>query len=454
MSEWQEAEQHVERAHELYELGRWEEAESELRHAISLNPYQAEWQFNLGLTLDAAGRHKEAAEVFREAFGLDPEDEQSALMAGVSLLRSDDPRGALEWLERAEKLDAADVQSYVHRIEAFTALGQHDQAEIMFYLAQQVDPRSADAFLAMADSLLERELFEKAVWCLREAAKIDAELPGVQGKLAEVYAATGRYERARQLYLRELRIEPGDIDTLLSLGTLLVEMNRFAEAGEKFRRVLEIEPDNAEAHFELGDLAEREGRTDDAGRQFDVVLRLDPEYSGARRRLAGVLFRRGKAEDRAAVEALLRRELTEFGERPAQFEGADLEELGSLLLDADLAEDAVRVFRVLAEREPEQARSHHLLSVALLEAGERAEGMEETRKVLRLDPRNVAAMHNMAMACVRERRWRRARYWLGQARRIDPDDASIRRLSLALRLHAVMEVAGGAWRWLVRRRPR
>ena len=70
MSEWQEAEQHVERAHELYEAGRWEEAESELRHAIAMNPYQAEWQFNLGLTLDAAGRHKEAADVFREAYGV------------------------------------------------------------------------------------------------------------------------------------------------------------------------------------------------------------------------------------------------------------------------------------------------------------------------------------------------------------------------------------------------
>lgn len=31
-----------ERAHELYESGRWEEAESELREAISLDPYQGE----------------------------------------------------------------------------------------------------------------------------------------------------------------------------------------------------------------------------------------------------------------------------------------------------------------------------------------------------------------------------------------------------------------------------
>src|SRR4051812_41815448 len=89
MNEWFDAEQHVERAHELYQAGRWEEAESELRQALSLNPQQAEWQFNLGLTLDAAGRHREAADVFRTACELDPEDPQSAIMAGLSLIQGD-----------------------------------------------------------------------------------------------------------------------------------------------------------------------------------------------------------------------------------------------------------------------------------------------------------------------------------------------------------------------------
>jgi tetratricopeptide (TPR) repeat protein len=453
VNEWNDAEKHVERAHELYEAGRWDEAESELRQAIALNPYQAEWQFNLGLTLDAAGRHQEAAQVFREAYDLDPEDSQSALMAGVSLLSSDRPQDALEWFDRAEKADPGQVQPYIHRIEAYTALGQHDQAEVNFYLAQQIDPKAADAYLAMADSLMDREMYEKAVWCLREAAKLDADLPGVQGKLADVYAATGRLERARQLYLRELRQDPGDIDTLLALGRLLVDMNRPAEAGEKFRRVLEIEPDNADAHFELGLLAERQGHADEALMQFDVVVRLDPSYPGARRRLAAHLHRRGKTDDQAGVERLLKRELADFTESPSAFTPEDLEDLGHLLLDNDLPADAVRVFSALVLRHPGRPESRHLLSVAHFHAGDRAAGAEESRRVLKLDPRHVAAMHNMAMACVHDRRWKRARYWLSQARRIDPDDASIRRLSLALRLHAALECFGGVHRFFARKRP-
>lgn len=454
MSEWIDAEQHVERAHEHFEAGRWEEAEAELRQALSMNPQQAEWHFNLGLTLDAAGRHTDAAGAFRSAAELNPQDAHPATMAGLSLLRSGDAAGSLEWFDRAEKLQPENVAPYVHRIEAYATLGQHDQAELMFYMAQQIDPRSAEAFLSMADSLLDREMHEKAVWCLREAAGIDPEMPGVQARLAHVYAATGRQERARQLYLRELRRDPGDIETLLDLGALLVEMHRFVEAGEKFRRVLEIEPDNADAHCALGDLAERLGNLDEAAMQLDVVLRLNPEFPGGRLRLASVMLRRRKGNDEVGAASLLRHELAEFRQREGALTGPDREELGRLLLDADMAPEAAIVLTALTAQEPQNPRAHHLLSVALLQSGKRTQGMEEARRVLRLDPRFVPAMHNLAMACIRERRWTRARYWLRQARAIDHDDASVRRLTLLLRMHAVGEAAAWVWCCVMRRRPK
>jgi tetratricopeptide (TPR) repeat protein len=453
MNDWHDAEQHVEKAHEAYEAGRWDEAESELRRALALNPSHPEWLFNLGLTLTAAGRIEDAAEAFQSSFEAG-EDPHAAIMTGVSRMRAGQVEGSIQWFERATKLDPLSPEGFVHRIEAYRQLGQHDQAEVMFYMAQQVDAASPEAFVALADSLLDRKQYERAAWCLREAAKVDADFPGVQGRLADAYAATGRNERARQLYLRELRRDPGDIETLLSLGALLVTMNRLVDAGEKFRRVLEIQPDHAEAHFELADLAQRQGISAEAITQFDVVLRLDPDFPGARRRLARLLQQRARTEDRAAADALLRREVANFRSRPESFEGADLTELGELLLDAGMTGDAVRILRELVARQAEDAEARHLLSVALLRTGEREAGMEEARTVLRLESRFVPAMHNLAMACMQDRQWRRARYWLRQARRIDTDDPSIRRLALLLKLHAIAEVAVWMSGLFVRRRPR
>lgn len=448
MNDWFDAEHHVEKAHEFYEAGRWDEAESELRRALAFDPYQPQWHFNLGLTLEAAGKLRDAMSAFRDAQRLSPEDAATVLMIGITHLRLGEVEGSVEWFEKAEKLDPSGVDSFLYRIEAYARLGQHDQAEVMFYMAQQINPKHPEIYAAMAESLIERRLYDRAVWCLREAATLEPELPRVQARLAEAYAATGRAERARQLYLLELRRNPGDIDTLLDLGCLLMEMHRYTEAGEKLRRVLEIEPDNADAHFHLGELAEK-GRQDEAAvRHFDVVLRLSPAYPAARQRLAAVLLRRGEGQGPKRAPELLEQEAAALLDGP---EGArsgpgptdeELAELGRLLIDAGLFARAIGVFTKLVERRSEDAMARHLLGVACLRDGRAAEGVEHERAALRIDRRLVAAMHNLAMAALHQEQWTRARYWVRQALRVAPDDASLRRLLLRLRLHRLIEVLG------------
>lgn len=446
MNDWMDAEHHVERAHELYDAGRWDEAETELRRALFLNPFQAEWHFNLGLTLEAAGRHTDAASAFERCFELHSDDSQrdanSALLVGVNLLRSGQAAAALPWLDRAGEIEPASVAPFVHRVEALGELGRHEEAEEAFYLGQQIDHDHAELYAAMAGVLSARGDHERSVWCLREAARLDPELPRVRALLARAYAESGRLERARQLYVRELRDDPGDVDTLLDLGELLMDMHRLTEAGEKFRRVLEIEPDHPDAHHLLGELAEREGRTADALVQYDVVLRLDPVYPGARRRLAKVMLDRGREEDLPRVRDLLRREFREASS-DSKVAPDEFEELGRLMLDCGVAPDAIKAYRELLIRQPGNHRGHHGMSVALLEVGRIADGIDEARRALALQPRFVPAMHNLALAHLREHRWVRARYWVRQALRIEPEDPALRRLRLKLRLHSVLGL--GAW---------
>ena len=446
MNEWFDAEDHIERAHELYEAGRWDEAEKELRQALARNPFQPEWHFNLALTLEAAGRFREASDSYKKAFELGPGDAQTASLVGLNALRAGDAEGSLPWLEKAAELDGTRVDALIHKIDALTRLARHEQAELTFYLAQQVEPENGEIYAAMAESLLARGLHDKAVWCLREAARLDPELPRVEARLAEAYARTGRHERARQLYLRELRRDPGSVDTLLDLGELLMEMSRDSEASEKFRRVLELEPDNADAHFNLGRLAEKLGDRSGALRQYDLVVRLDPAYPGARCRLVDQLLavRGAEAHDRA--RSLLLAELREQSERPVRFTTEEMDELGQLLLDAGLPAEAARAFKRLIARRPNDAKAHHSLSVCHFLRGERAQGMESARAALRLQPRYIAPMHNLAMAYLEQGQWTRARYWATQARRLEPDDPSLRRLRLKLRVQAIFEVA----RWLGR----
>ena len=164
MNDWHNAEEQVERAHELYEAGRWDEAEAALRQALAVNPYQAEWQFNLGLTQEAAGRLDDAVKAFRAAFELSEEsDPQAALILGATLIDLDRAKESIQWLERALELSPASVDAHVHLIDAFALLEKHDDAELHFYMAIQLNPNHPGAHAALAESLLDRKEFDRAV---------------------------------------------------------------------------------------------------------------------------------------------------------------------------------------------------------------------------------------------------------------------------------------------------
>jgi tetratricopeptide (TPR) repeat protein len=447
VDDWLDADSIAERAHEAFDAGRFDEAETALREAIALDPHRPEWHFNLGLTLEAAGEFVQAAEAFADCHELSPRDVQPMLGAGLNLLRAEDFRGSIRWFERVQELDPDRAASFVHRIEAYARLGDHDRAEEMFYRSQQIDAEHADAYANIAVSLLSRGQAQRAAWCLTQAAQLDPTMPRVHARLAEATATLGKLDKARQLYLRELRNAPGDIDTLLDLGCLLVDMNRPGEASEKFRRVLEQEPENAHATFYLAELAEHESRLDDAIRGYVEVLSLDTEYAAARRRLASCLLRvshplsgartelREGAASRAA--ALIDLELTRFNAGTDAQAELELEELGQLLLDADKPEDAARVLESLATRRRTDAQAWHMLSLAYFTMGDRVGGTRAARRALRIDRELIPAIHNLAVAAAADRRWTRAAAFIRGGLRLDPSDAGLRRLRVLVRFKRV-----------------
>ncbi len=439
MTDWQDAEEHVDKAHELFQAGRLGEAEKLLRKALSVHPDRAEWHFNLGLTLEASGKFPDAAAAFADAARNNPRDPLPLLAAGVNRLRCDEPGPAVELLNKALRLDPNRLETLVHLIEANARMGDHDEAEVMFYRALQLDGEHAEAYANMGESLAERGQFAKAASCFTDALKLKPGLPRVAARLAYCTHKLGDSDKARKLYLKELRENPGDVDTLLDLGELLAETGRTAEAGEKFRRVLELEPKNTHALFALAGVALRQHRPRVAVKRLRRVLTLAPDFPEARRRLARVLLEQGDAE---GARAELRRELAAMRGRVGGSDPPALRELGDLLLEANLTRHAASVFGALRRRTPLDALAHHSFGTACLMAGMTRAGVRAERRAVRLDRELLPAWHNLALAMMDLKRWRRARVFVERARRLAPSDRRIRRLVLTLRVRRAMALVG------------
>lgn len=427
MNDWFEAEQRVERAQEYYESGRWEEALRELREAIRVNPDNGEWHFNLGLTLDALGRLDEAIESFDTAIDLQGEDVEALNVLGCALSRKGEHDRALRCFDRAEEVDPSDPASYANRIGTFAELKRFDDAETMFYLAMQIDSTHARAYYNMGQCQLEQNQYDKALYCFEQVRKLDDSDDSIHGRLADAHWAKGDLEQAYRSFIRQLRRQPGDIDALIDLGNLLIEMSRPLEAAEKFRRVIELEPTNAEAHHFLGELAMRANHEAAALGALERALKLNDKLPGVRTKLAAILLNSGHP---GRAKKLLR---DEIALDDPSVDDRFRDELGQLLLDAEMPAEAEDVYRSLTGRLGSDPRLFNQLAVAVLRQGKRAEGTAALRKAVRLDRQYTLALFNLATVFAEDGNLRRAQAVARRGARAGAADPRLAKLLRTIR---------------------
>jgi tetratricopeptide (TPR) repeat protein len=439
MNQWQEAEQYVDRALEMFERGRWVEAEVELRKALQIDPDQGDWHFNLGLTLERTGRDAEALSSFEQASRLLAESMDPQLAAGAACLRLCRFDDAIAWLNGVVDSDPSIEQAWAMLVDSHASNEDHEAAETTFYLAQDALPDpSASVLVAMSGSLLSRNLLDRATWCAREALKLDSSVQGGRLRLASALVATGQGQQASQILLQELREDPGNVQALLLHADVLAESGRTNEACIKLHRVLELEPANVDAHIRAGKFAMEDERWEEAFIAWGLVRRLYPSHPTACLHLAQTLLAMRRPE---AARPLLK----EYLERMDS--SSDKEEkllVAELLLSAEEPTMASLLLtplsKQLEDEDPQKITCLRLLAVTLFASGKIDEGAAVSRKVLRFDPQCIASIHNLALAAMTNHRYRISWGWVRRGLAIDPQDDELRRLRSRLLWSEITQV--------------
>lgn len=438
--EWLDGEELAEQARLHYEDGRLADAEAALRQAIHQDPDRPDWHFNLGRILDRADRHAEARTAYLRCHQLDPAAPEPLLAAAGTHEAENECGAALRLIDQAIGLDRTSDDAHARKIGILLQMDRIDEARDAFYVAQEFVEAPAMSLIAMAYVLKREGDYARAVWCLREALRLEPEYIGVRTEYARCLARMGDHPKALQNYMHVLRESPGDIPALLGCAQLLAHMGREAEAQEKLRRVVEIEPANGDAHHLLGLLSMRAARHEAAAVEFELVLKLDPARNGVRIDLADAQLRRGRLQDaRATLRDFLTQGIpsapgAEGEEAPADREAATeqyrtiIARAGTLLAATGLWQEAARVLALLVEHEPKEARAWRALARARFEAGDLDGGRTAARQTLELDPRCAASYHNLALAALRTGHLDEAWRWVRGGLRVSRTDEGLRRL--------------------------
>jgi len=424
--DFSEAEYRAEQAREYYERGRWHDALRELEAAIEINPDNSNWLFNKGLTLDTLERHHEAVECYEKAFELNPADPETLNCLGVDYTRLGQYKLALQAFEELEREVTDYEPGYCNRIITYAEMGNHDKAEEMFYLARELKEHCPLCYFNMGNSLFSRHLYDRAIWCWQQTRNMDPNHPHINYRIAQGYWAKGEYQLARKHFLKELRLQPGDIDALLDTGILLLEMDELESAKEKFHRILELDSNQPQAYHYLGEILQHEGKLAQAAEHFKGALRLEQNMEGPNYRLGQCHLRLGQKAN--AREYLL----NELKLSPSQPEV--LLELGCMLEEVDAVTEAMSCFERVIEIQPEDPRGYHNLSLCYYLSGLLEQGIELSKKVLELEPFHGSALYNLCYAYLQKGDWKQADQYLAIADQHEAGTRDLHRLQKRVRM--------------------
>jgi tetratricopeptide (TPR) repeat protein len=257
-----------------------------------------------------------------------------------------------------------------HLGQALSANDFHDEAQVCFARAEQLDPRDAR-------------------WPYHQAPRL---------ALTDPAPALVKLRRAADL--------AGAVAIRLQLAELLLAQNQADEAAEQFHSILERDPPNPRAHLGLARVALLRGNLPEAQEHLQPAVASRFTQKAAAILESEIKQRRGEPE---GVDAALRRAdgLTEDAPWPDPFadevtrlkvgEAAGIR-VATELIDRGRAEEAITLLTQMVKQYPKSARAWALLGWAYDQQQQFRAAEPALLTALRLDPNHVAAHHYLGVA--------------------------------------------------------
>lgn len=377
----------------LIRTGKPQQALPHLRLLVERNPGSFQAHNALGLALQDLGQQSAAENEFRTALGINPRSVNAAFN--------------LAKLLGSEKKFAAQVY-YLQE-----ALKSNPSEEL-------IEPLQ----LSLASAFENKGETDRAIDVLQRFIGSHPSSSAAHGDLGTIYAKHFRFLEAKPEYERILGLDPNNDEARLSLAKVLVELGddtsaiiqvrqytqhapkdfegqfvlgqayrrvgEYEKAAAALRRAAELSPDNYHVHYNLGLVLARSGQLDDAVQELEAAKKLNPLASEAPYQLSLILRKKHEFQHE-------RDEATAFQQAKARSEGSiNASVSGSrgndLLVRGDY-KNAAEAYREALKLEPDSAKLHYNLSLALEGLREIEEETREVQEAIYLDP-NYAEAHN------------------------------------------------------------
>jgi tetratricopeptide (TPR) repeat protein len=301
-----------------YHLGvaRWLEKDTdrglpELQEAAKLQPSVFDYRYRLGSAYLELGRHEEASSELNAAVAIDRSQVDAWKALGQALRRKPDFDGAVDAYRRAVELNPNDNET---RNGYATLLIEARYPERAIKESEQVlrrDPANAAAQMNIGYAYLKIGEFDKAETAYRAAVADDPKSPAAHYDLAIALKMKDQLEAAQKEFRAAIELDPSLAEAHYTLGITYWQLGDFPATKQEMKAAIAARPDYAEAHYTLGIVLKQSGDLDGALSELREAIRLDPTTPGPFNALGQILRIKGDkqgSEEAFATGARLKRE--------------------------------------------------------------------------------------------------------------------------------------------------
>jgi tetratricopeptide (TPR) repeat protein len=285
---------HFNRAVALQQQGKLEEAVNEYRALLQQKPDYAEAQANLGVVLARLGRYGEAIAAYEAAYKLAPQLTPILLNLGIAHYRSGQFAKACEVFSQFLEKQSNSIQARQLYGLSLAALGRDEEA--LAQIEPTLDAAPPDAAALYTAGLAYLRLGKPGFRAtLERLAAFPAGLPALHLLQGQAFLRDREFDHALE-ELKEAEKLNADLPRLhFTIGLTQLELGRVKDAIAAFEAEAKRSPQDSLTYYYWADALEKDGETGAAQQRVETALKLDPQSPEANGLSGRILFKQGKA---------------------------------------------------------------------------------------------------------------------------------------------------------------
>ena len=281
------------------EMGLHDMAEQMFYLAQQIRPECALCFYNIGNSLFARGQYKRAICCWIRTAELEPTHPQIHYRIAQAYWSDGDfENGRKHFLDEL-RINPGDVDVIFDFGLFLLETGDVESAKEKFNRILEFNPDFASALFYLGEIAFNNQDYERAVELYNQALEKDRTLQGPCYRLAQHALMKGRKIETGAYLLSELKLTLEDVGTLVSMGSMFIEIDDLTQAMHCLMRAIEIDGANADAYYYLGVVSALQGNIKNAAELFAHALDIRGEHIPTLRDLASVCLEMGRLTDAA-----------------------------------------------------------------------------------------------------------------------------------------------------------